>query len=92
MDFARKILTKINRARPSNAANIPQRLQEWNDRLPKALSDLRIESPRANAHLRFQYHVVWMQLGQAGLIQRVRRNLGLSTKLGFLVIGFCGRD
>ena len=28
-----------------------------------------------------------MQLGQAGLIQRVRRNLGLSTKLGFLVIG-----
>jgi hypothetical protein len=77
----------MNRARPSNAANIPQRLQEWNDRLPKALSDLRIESPRANAHLRFQYHVVWMQLGQAGLIQRVRRNLGLSAKLGFLVIG-----
>jgi hypothetical protein len=31
--------------------------------------------------------MVWMQLGQAGLIQRVRRNLGLSTKLCFLVIG-----
>lgn len=28
-----------------------------------------------------------MQLGQAGLIQRVRQNLGLSTKLCFLVIG-----
>jgi len=31
--------------------------------------------------------MVWMQLGQAGLIQRVRRNLGLSTKLCYLVIG-----
>jgi len=31
--------------------------------------------------------MVWMQLGQAGLIQRVRKNLGLSTRLCFLVIG-----
>jgi hypothetical protein len=31
--------------------------------------------------------MIWMQLGQAGLIQRVRRNLGLSTKLRFLDIG-----
>jgi hypothetical protein len=31
--------------------------------------------------------MIWMQLGQAGLIQRVRKNLGLSTKLRFLDIG-----
>lgn len=31
--------------------------------------------------------MIWMQLGQAYLIQNVRRNLGLSTKLRFLVIG-----
>lgn len=31
--------------------------------------------------------MIWMQLGQARLVQSVRRNLGLSTKLRFLVIG-----
>ncbi|KAJ5613209.1 transcriptional regulator family: Fungal Specific TF [Penicillium lagena] len=55
--------------------SIRERLLLWKEDLPPALQAFDQDCLRANVHLQLQYHIVWVCLGRAALLQLVRRSI-----------------